>query len=282
MTDVSPARAGTRVLDVTVRGQRVRVAVDDGESGRTPLLLMNGIGARLELLQPFVDRLDPGRPVVRFDVPGVGGSPAPRSPYRLWMLARTVADMLDEIAVAGPVDVLGISWGGGLAQQFAFTRQRRVRRLVLVATSPGALSVPGSPWVLRHMVSRRRYTDPDYLTRIAGTIYGGTARDDRTVGEIMGSHRSPAGHRGYLMQLLGAAGWTSVPFLPRIKAPTLVLTGDDDPIIPRINGRLMSSLLPDARLHVYEGGHLALVTEAEVLAPVVEEFLDAQPAGSVA
>ncbi len=262
------------MLEVTARGHRVRVAIDDGDPGRSPLLLMNGIGARLELLQPFVDRLDPGRPVIRFDVPGVGGSPAPRRPYRLWMLARTVAALLDEVPVAGPVDVLGISWGGGLAQQFAFTQSRHVRRVVLVATSPGALSVPGSPWVLRHMVSRRRYTDPDYLTRIAGTIYGGTARIDPDIGETMGSHRSPDGNRGYLMQLLGAAGWTSMPFLPRIKAPTLVLTGDDDPIIPRVNGRMMSSLIPDSRLHIYRGGHLALVTEADALAPVIEDFLD--------
>lgn len=275
MTNDSPVRRGTRLLDVTARGQRLRVAVDDGSAEGPPLLLMNGIGARLELLQPFVDHVDPRRTVIRFDVPGIGNSPLPRRPYRLWMLARTVGAMLDELQVTLPVDVLGISWGGGLAQQFAFTQGSRVRRLVLVATSPGALSVPGSPRVLRHMVSRRRYTDPDYMARIAGTMYGGSARHSSHVAEAMGAHRGSSGNRGYLLQLMGGAGWTSLPFLPRIKAPTLVLSGDDDPIIPSVNGKMMAALLRDSRLHVYPGGHLALVTEAQDMTPLIEDFLAA-------
>ena len=50
--------------------------------------------------------------------------------------------------------------------------------------------------------------------------------------------------------------------------------GDDDPIIPVVNARIMARLLPDARLHLYQGGHIALITEADRLAPVIEEFLD--------
>ncbi len=261
---------------VTARGQQLCVAYREGDPGRRPLLLMNGIGARLELLEPFVAELDPGRPVIRFDIPGVGGSPLPRRPYRLWTLARTLGAMLEELGVTRPVDVLGISWGGALAQQFAFSQARRVNRLVLVATSSGAVSLPGSPRVLRHMVSRRRYTDPDYLTEIAGTMYGGSARDpDSPVAQTMGAHRPSRGNRGYMLQLTAGLGWTSAPFLWRIAAPTLVLAGDDDPIIPLTNGRLLHRLLPDARLHVYDGGHLALVTEATNMAPVVEDFLDA-------
>ena len=84
--------------------------------------------------------------------------------------------------------------------------------------------------------------------------------------------------RGYLYQLTAAAGWTSVPFLPALRQPVLIMSGDDDPIIPLANAHLMHRLIPDSRLHVFSGGHLGLVTEAGQLAPVVERFL--LPAGA--
>ena len=82
-----------------------------------------------------------------------------------------------------------------------------------------------------------------------------------------------ASTRGYVYQLTAAMGWTSVPFLPHLRQPTLIMSGDDDPIIPLANARVMHRLIPDSRLHVFSGGHLGLVTEAPVLAPVVEHFL---------
>src|SRR5262249_57347944 len=110
-----------------------------------------------------------------FDVPGVGGSPAPRLPYRPWTLVRLTAQLLDQLGY-GEVDVLGVSWGGALAQQFAFQQGGRCRRLVLAATSPGHLMIPGRLTVLLKMATPRRYKDPDYMGRIAGDIYaGGTA-----------------------------------------------------------------------------------------------------------
>jgi pimeloyl-ACP methyl ester carboxylesterase len=81
--------------------------------------------------------------------------------------------------------------------------------------------------------------------------------------------------RGYVYQLAAGAGWTSLPFLPLLRQPTLVMAGDDDPIIPLVNARLMHRLIPGSRLHVYHGGHLGLVTEAAELAPVVAGFLAA-------
>src|SRR5260370_39198256 len=129
---------------VAVRGRCVGVAVRGGIPGWPALLLCNGIGASLELLQPFVDALDPRREVVRFDMPGIGGSPAPVVPYHLWTLAPLLSGLLDQLGHQ-QADVLGVSWGGGLAQQFAVRRPSRVRRLVLAATSPGAPLVPRHP-----------------------------------------------------------------------------------------------------------------------------------------
>ena len=119
-----------RMRLLAVAGRRLRVSVREGAAGWPPLLLCNGIGASLELLEPFVDALDPRRPVIRFDMPGVGGSPAPVLPYHLLTLPSLLAGLLDELGYAR-ADVLGISWGGGLAQQFALSRPDRVRRLVL-------------------------------------------------------------------------------------------------------------------------------------------------------
>ena len=75
---------------------------------------------------------------------------------------------------------------------------------------------------------------------------------------------------GYLYQLTAAAGWTRLPFLPVIRQPALVVAGDDDPIIPLANARLMNLLIPRSRLHIYHGGHLDLATEAAELALVVD------------
>ena len=258
---------------LTVGGRTLRVSVRPGEAGRPPLLLCNGIGASLELLQPFVDALDPKREVIRFDLPGVGGSPPTVFPYHLVTLPSLLAGLLDRLG-HDQADVLGISWGGGLAQQFALARPRRVRRLVLVATGTGAVMIPGRPGVLRHMLTPRRHRDPAYAQSIAGEIYGGTARTSPArAASLMRAATAPS-RLGYLYQLLAAA-WTTLPLLPLLRPPTLVLAGDDDPLIPSVNGRIMHRLIRGSRLHVYSGGHLDLITDPHRLAPVVERFLDA-------
>src|SRR5207237_6881080 len=118
---------------ITVSRQRLRVAIRQGGGTRTPLLLMNGVGVNLEVLQQFVDALNPAIEVMRFDVPGTGGSPAPLIPYRFSAHARLVAEMLEQLG-SQQVDVLGVSWGGALAQQFALQSAERWRRLILVST----------------------------------------------------------------------------------------------------------------------------------------------------
>ncbi|MEV0431693.1 poly(3-hydroxyalkanoate) depolymerase [Nocardia sp. NPDC050413] len=263
------------VRELRINGRRWRVAVRAGQ-GR-PLLMCNGIGARLELLEPFLDRLDPAIPVIRFDVPGIGGSEMPRLPYNFATLACALGDVLDELGYP-ETDVLGISWGGGLAQQFAFQNPRRCRRLVLVATATGMLMVPAHPRVLSKMITPRRYRDRAYAAAIAATIYGGRLRAEPALAqEILHHHAGRAPGPGYALQLLAGAGWTSLPFLPLIRQPTLILAGDDDPIVPVINAKTMHRLMPDSVLHIYPDGHLGLVTRADDLGPRVAEFLRPGP-----
>ena len=68
-------------------------------------------------------------------------------------------------------------------------------------------------------------------------------------------------------------GWTSLPGLPGLRPPTLILAGDDDPIIPLVNARILHRLIPRSQLHIYHGGHLELAADAEHIAPVVDAFL---------
>ncbi|MDQ1663742.1 MAG: hypothetical protein QOJ68_3722 [Blastococcus sp.] len=275
-TSRGPSSRAPYVRTVTAGGRTLRAAVRPGtDESVPPLLLMNGIGASLEVLQPFVDALDRRRTVVRFDVPGVGGSPRPVVPYNLATFSPVITGMLERLCFHAPVDVLGLSWGGGLAQHFAVQHRRRVRRLVLAATGTGSLMVPAHPRVLARMLTPRRHRDPAYARQIAGDIYGGTMRTDPArAARALHSETRLGPRRGYYYQLAASTGWSSLPFLRLIRQPTLVVVGDDDPIIPLVNARMMARLIPNAQLHVYSGGHIALITEADELAPVIEGFLD--------
>ena len=271
-------RSGLHIGTVTLGAQLLRVGIrprasDDTSGAVTPLLLFNGIGANLELAGPMIARLDAALETVIFDVPGTGRSPAPKRPYRMFWLARLARRLLDHLGY-GEVDVMGVSWGGALAQQFAIQYPRRVRRLVLAATAMGAPTmVPGRPRVLLKMVDPRRYVDKGYMARVAPELYGGRLRSDPDAIKLFTDHARGGDRRGYRYQLLAMAGWTSLPWLWRIKHPTLVLAGNDDPLVPLINARLHTWLLRNAQLHVFDDGHLFLLTQAQETAEVVSGFV---------
>src|SRR5262249_5802280 len=254
-----------------VAGQVLRVGIRPGKKERPPLLLFNGIGANIELIQPFLDALN-GPEAIVFDVPGVGGSPSPWLPYRPSTLARLSACLLDQLR-HDQVDVLGLSWGGALAQQFAFQQGKRCRRLVLAATSPGHLMVPAKLTVLLKMATPRRYKDSNYMERIAGDIYGGALRGSpELVHSYLRTARWPSAS-GYYLKILAACGGTSLPWLRLLAQPTLVMAGTDDPLVPFANGRILARLIPDARLVTIDDGHLFLVTSASESAALISEFL---------
>lgn len=273
------AATGLHVGTVKIGAQRLRVAVRPASAPRSgvPLLLCNGIGANLELAAPLMQQLD-GIETVIFDVPGAGQSPPPQRPYRLFMLARLVHKLLDHLG-CGEVDLLGVSWGGGLAQQFAIQYPQRVRRLVLAATAMGGMTmVPGNPRVLAKMVNPRRYVDKGYMKRVAPELYGGRLRDDPAAIRLFTDHARGGDRAGYRYQLLAMLGWTSLPWLWRMRQPALVLAGDDDPLVPLINARLHAWLLPNATLQVLHDGHLFMLTQAEETARHIARFLDAPDA----
>jgi poly(3-hydroxyoctanoate) depolymerase len=258
---------------VEVDGLRLRVAVRG--NGR-PLLLLMGIGGNIEMWGPFEDALGTQAiQTITVDAPGTGGSDGYRFPRRMSGLAHTMALLIEELDYK-QVDVLGVSFGGVLAQQLAHQAPELVRRLVLLATGPGLGGIPGSPRVLWAMATPRRYYQPDYFRRIAGRVYGGAARRDPDAmlhGSLARFAHAPSFH-GYLAQVYAISGWTSIPWLHKLPQPTLVVNGDDDPIVPLVNGRILAKLIPTARLHVVPGGgHLFLLEAPDEIATLVADFL---------
>jgi poly(3-hydroxyalkanoate) depolymerase len=255
---------------VEVDGQRLNVATRDGEG--TPLLLATGIGAHIEMWGPFARRLN-GRPLIAFDAPGTGRSPA--APLRMRGLARLVSRLLDGLGY-DRVDALGYSFGGALVQEFAHRHPERLRRLVLCATTPGLGSVPPKPVAGLLLLTPARYYHPALFRLTVPRIAGGRTRRDRAVLDAQATARlahapSPL---GYAFQLYAAAGWSSLPWLHRLRAPTLVVAGDDDPVIPLANARLLARRIPDAQLHVVRGGgHLFLLDEPESAVAEIQSFL---------
>lgn len=274
---VPPGGAATdpyqpRVRSLVLPAGRVRLAeVGSGP----PLLLINGIGTSLESWRPLARRLRLNRRLIMFDVPGTGGSGRLRTPLRMPGMARLGVDLLDQLG-DDRVDVLGYSWGGAVAQQLARDAPIRVRRLVLVSTSPGRggktpllplLALMGGPWQL---------ASGTYLSRMGPVIFGGDP--GRTGGGPRGGAQSPwdqlPTRLGYVQQMYAISGWTSLPWLARITAPTLVISGADDPLIPVENARLLASRIPGARLSlVADGGHLWLLEHAKTAAVLIDEFL---------
>lgn len=242
-----------------------------------PLLLINGLGANLEMWQPLARELAGEREVIAFDLPGTGRSARPRRPLRMRELAGVVTDLLDQLGLER-LDVLGYSLGGVVAQELARRAPGRVRRLVLCATTPGLPSIPPDPLVSALMLTPARYWSRQLAELIVPIIAGGrTARDDRALEAGLDRRLvQPPSALGYLYQLYALTGWTSHPWIRGVPHPALVLHGDRDPVVPLANGRYLAQALPHGRLEVIPGaGHLFLFDEPDSAAPALTSFLSA-------
>src|SRR5271165_6624261 len=262
-----------RTKEVRAAGMKLRVARRG--SGR-PLLLLTGIGANIDMWRPF-ERLVRGREVIAVDAPGTGLSDRPRYPLRMGGLADVIVALLDELGV-GDADVLGYSFGGLLAQELAHRAPARVRRLILCATAQGLPVIPPGPVPALMLMTPARYYHPRLFKLMVPHIAGGRTR--REPGQLQRQAAArlsrPPELLGYAYQLYAASGWTSVPWLFRVTQPTLIIAGDDDPIIPLANPKLMARMMPAAQLRVVKGGgHLFLLDEPQSVIGDIHAFLDA-------
>ena len=257
----------------------LRIRISERGRGARPLLLVPGIGTSLEIWQPLLDALGDLR-TLAFDPPGTGLSSLPARPLRLPRLARLVTDLLDALGHE-QVDLLGVSWGGALAQQVAHQAPHRVRRLVLAATSCGLGSIPGHPLALAAIANPLRFHSRSYFELVAPHLYGGASRRSQLQrsDEAALWLRRPPSFRGYAYQLVAIAGWSSLPWLHRLPQPALVIAGSEDPLVPIPNARILAARIPRATLHVVVGGgHLFLLNHAAESAAAIRGFLG-EPAG---
>lgn len=255
----------------TVDGRVLRVAVwrASAPTKKLPILFFNGIGANIEAMAPMAELLD-DRDFITFDMPGIGGSPDPVVPYNAILMSRIAALLLDRFEMP-VVDVMGVSWGGAMAQQFALQNTSRTNKLILVATSAGMLMVPGNPASLVKMADPRRYIDPEFMAKHFKTLYGGMVGNKSEHIERL----KPPSKTGYFYQLMAMMGWTSAPFLPFLKTQTLIMMGDDDQIVPLANGKFLNFLIPNSELFVVkDGGHLFLLSHVEESIAAIRAFLD--------
>lgn len=273
-SETFPPIEGADVSMETIEGRTVRVArwkARKTGDDKTPILFFNGIGANIELVAPFAKLLDT-RDFIMFDMPGTGGSPDPVIPYNPFTMTKLAKELITQFGYE-EVDVMGVSWGGAMAQHFAMQYPKHTRRVVLAATSPGMIMIPGKLSALSKMANPRRYIDPEFMAKNFATLYGGSTNG--ASGHM--SRIKPPSPIGYLYQLLAFAGWTSVPFAPFLfKAKTLIMMGEKDNVVPTANGKILNAIIPNSELKIIKGGgHLFLVSQAKETLKLINEFLDA-------
>jgi poly(3-hydroxyoctanoate) depolymerase len=264
-----------RLLEfLRVDGGLVRVSVR-GEGA--PLLLIMGLGGNIEMWEPLERELNArGVQTIAYDASGTGDSPPRIVPRRMPGLARQAAHILDALGYPS-ANVLGASFGGAVAQELTLANPHRVERLVLASTTCGIGGVPGNPLALSLLATPLRYYSPTFLRLTANFLYGSTTGEngDLLREQINARRARPPTMWGYIGQLAATAGWTSLPWLHRLRTPTLVLTGGADPIVPPVNGRILAARIPHAELEVVPGaGHLLLMDHAEPRAARIADFLD--------
>ena len=259
---------------VEVRGLRLRYReVGDGD----PVLLINGLGGCLESWQPLVDRL-PHLRFITVDHPGVGLSTVPRAPLPMDACADLYADLLDALGYAS-VDLLGFSFGGAVAQEFAHRHPHRVRRLVLAATAFGLGSQPADPMTLFLASNPLRYLSRAARRRSAPLIYRGrVGREPHILDtELRGINSHAASVMAVRFQVWAYAHWSSAPWLHTLRMPTLVLAGAEDPMAPAVNAVTMARMIRGASLHILPGGgHLFPFDSADQTAPILKAFMNAE------
>lgn len=256
---------------IEVDGVRLRYGIRRGRA--RPLLVLNSIGANLDMLLPLVNALDDAE-IIAVEMPGSGRSPACYVPRRMGWYARLAASFLRRLGYDGAVNVVGLSWGGLLAQQFALDHPACVNRLVLASSSVGWPGLALRWSTLKRLAAARRYGRGQMLPAAAAGLYGGLMRRRPELISRRGRYASGPSTRGYVNQLVASMGWTSAHRLHRLHCPTLIMAGNDDPIVPLINSRILYWLIPRSHLHVVRsGGHLFLLLRANESPGVIRRFI---------
>jgi len=243
---------------IDVLGLKIHVSIR-GEG--SPILLINGLGGLIRTFDPLRAELT-GYQTIAFDVPGIGKSQMPPKPMRLPRHADLIAELLDILGLS-QVDVFGVSWGGALAQEFALRHPKRVRRLILAATSAGPALFMKPRDILAFIQKGAGRAEPSESHSMRALLYSGARQ-----GMLSMSPRS------YSYQALALLGWSSLPRLFRLKPRVLIIAGGKDPLVRMYNARILRAAIRRSELVILPTeGHLFVVTSASEVAGLIRAFL---------
>ena len=249
--------------------------LDRGESraGAVPILLIPGIPAVAGDWDPLALPLSASRRVIAYDNRGSGGSSVTPGPYTTGLLASDAAALLDRLGV-GEADVFGMSMGGMIAQELAIGWPGRVRRLVLGCTHAGIAHAARPPRESARAFAMQTDDWGERMGALAPFAFASGVEEELLRGFIEKKSGDAQDPEGYRAQIAAVLAHDSASRLGEIAAPTLVITGDDDRVIPGASGELLCERIPGARLATVRGaGHLFFIEKpAETLA-LLEEFL---------
>jgi 3-oxoadipate enol-lactonase len=237
----------------------------DSTGAGAPVLLVMGLGMNATGWWRTVPVLARSHRVLAFDNRGMGRSGKPPGPYTMDELADDAVAVLD--AAGEPAaHVYGISLGGMIAQHIALRHPDRVRGVVLGATTAGGELVAAADPVTLAFFFRRADMPPDEAVWASVPYnYGPATRAHHAqrIGEDIAQRlRYPVEPEPYKAQLAAAAGHDTSARLGEIRAPTLIVHGEQDRMVPVANGERLAARIPGARLKTYPGaGHLYTTDE---------------------
>ncbi len=254
-----------------VRSGDVNLNYDEYGAGE-PLLMIMGLGASSAAWDPeLTAALAKSFRVITFDNRGTGRSDKPDKPYSIEMFADDAAGVLDALKIQR-AHIFGVSMGGMIAQEFGIRHAARTSTLTLGCTTAGGEhSVPPPPESLKVLTAPREGVAPDEIIR-RGWPLGYTAEYIRThraelearIPHLLENPTPPFAFQRQLEATYTLKTWDR---LPHIKAPTLVITGGKDVLIPARNSELLAERIPRAKLHIIANAGHAFATEGR------DEFL---------
>lgn len=246
-----------------------------------PLLLIMGWGGNAASWLPQVPGLAERFRVITFDNRGVGRTDAPDGPYSVRNMARDAAGLLDTLGIE-KAHVMGISMGGMIAQALAIEHPERVDALVLGCTSPGGNQSAGFDELRENIDSFYESTEQDSLNlgwfmefmRMLWTE-GALARAETHLQDfVLSLIRYPPTTHGLQHQATAVSEHDVYEQLSHIEQPTLVITGDDDPLIHPDNSTILAERIPRAELQVFAGlKHAFHLERPDLVNPMIIDFI---------
>lgn len=262
-----------------VHNQGGKIYWDEQGAGDAILLIM-GLGYPSQMWYRMRPQLSERHRTLAFDNRGVGRSEMPPGPYSISLMASDALAVLDA-AEEQHVHVFGVSMGGMIAQEFALQYPERVRSLILACTAAGGPTAVRAEAEATEMLMARQGMSPEDAAQAAiPFIYHPETSRERVEEDLAVRRPWFAKPEAYKAQLQGILAWEGYSRLPEIKAPTLVIHGECDRLVPPGNGKLIAGRIPGAKLQIISrASHLFMTDQPEATDRVILDFLDGQAQG---